>query len=109
MSAVTHVLVVLQEDVEVEVFPEDGMSRHTTQEDLVHGDGLLEDGEVLSEGKHTAVSAIHSFVETLWRTFVSQWGSIFTLSNRGYWRSLIGGLIARDQQELGGSNVTARQ
>lgn len=45
----THVLVVLQEDVKVEVFPEDGMSCHTTQEDLVHGDGLLEDGQVLSE------------------------------------------------------------
>ena len=41
---VTHVLVVLQEDVEVEVLPEDRMSRHTTQEDLVHGDSLLKDG-----------------------------------------------------------------
>lgn len=49
VAAVTHVLVVLQEDVEVEVFSEDRMSRHATQEDLVHGDGLLEDGQVLSE------------------------------------------------------------
>lgn len=48
-ASVTHVLVVLQEDVEVEVFPENRMSRHPTQEDLVHGDGLLKDGQVLSE------------------------------------------------------------
>lgn len=46
---VTYVLVVLQKDVEVEVFPEDRMSRHTTQEHLVHGDGLFKDGQVLSE------------------------------------------------------------
>lgn len=52
----THVLVVLQEDVKVEVLPEDRMSGHTTQKDLVHGDGLLEDGKVLSAWRHTAVS-----------------------------------------------------
>ena len=55
---VTHILVVLQEDVEVEVLPEDRMSRHTTQEDLVHGHCLLKDGQVLSEWKHTAVSVV---------------------------------------------------
>ena len=56
---VTHILVVLQEDVEVEVLPEDRMSRHATQEDLVHGDSLLEDGEVLSERGKMAVSTGH--------------------------------------------------
>ncbi len=60
VAAVTHVLVVLQEDVEVEVFSEDRMSRHATQEDLVHGDGLLEDGQVLSEWRHTSVRGRNS-------------------------------------------------
>lgn len=44
----THILVVLQEDMEVEVLPEDGMSGDAAQEDLVHGHGLLEDGQVLA-------------------------------------------------------------
>lgn len=49
----THVLVVLQEDVEVEVLPEDRVSCHAAQEDLVHGHGLLEDSQVLSENRQT--------------------------------------------------------
>lgn len=44
----THILVVFQEDVEVEVFPEDGVGGDAAQEDLVHGHGLLEDGQVLT-------------------------------------------------------------
>lgn len=42
--------------MEVEVFPEDRMSGHATQEDLVHGDGLLKDGQILSEQTHSARS-----------------------------------------------------
>lgn len=38
--------------MEVQVLPEDGMSGYAAQEDLVHGHGLLEDGQVLSEGHH---------------------------------------------------------
>lgn len=45
---VTHILVVFQEDVEVEVFPEDRVGSDAAQEDLVHGHGLLEDGQVLA-------------------------------------------------------------
>lgn len=44
--------------MEVEVFPEDGVSSHAAQEDLVHGDGLLEDGQVLPE-RDTAVSEVN--------------------------------------------------
>ena len=46
---VTHILVVLQENMEVEVFPENWVGGYAAQKDLVHGDGLLEDGQVLSE------------------------------------------------------------
>lgn len=45
----THILIVLKEDMEVEVFPQDGVGSNTAQEDLMHGNGLLEDGQVLSE------------------------------------------------------------
>lgn len=45
---VTHILVVFQEDVEVEVFPEDGVGGDAAQENLMHGNGLLEDCKVLA-------------------------------------------------------------
>lgn len=48
MCHVTHILVVFQKDVEVEVFPENRVGGNAAQEDLVHGHGLLEDGQILS-------------------------------------------------------------
>lgn len=53
---VTHILVVLQEDVEVEVFPEDGVGGDAAQEHLVHCDSLLEDGQVLPDREGSGVS-----------------------------------------------------
>lgn len=44
----THILIVFQEDVEVEVLAEDGVGSDTAQENLMHGHGLLEDGQVLT-------------------------------------------------------------
>lgn len=55
----THVLIVLKEDMEVEVFPQDGVGSNAAQEDLMHGNGLLEDGQVLSEKERsTQVSQV---------------------------------------------------
>lgn len=53
---VTHILVVLQEDVEVEVFSEDGVRGDAAQEHLVHCDSLLEDGQVLPDREGSGVS-----------------------------------------------------
>lgn len=45
----THILVVLQKNVEIEVFPENWVGSNAAQKDLVHGNGFLEDGQILSE------------------------------------------------------------
>lgn len=50
----THILVVLQKNVEIEVFPEDWVGSDAAQKDLVHGDGFLEDGQILSETERKA-------------------------------------------------------
>ena len=46
-SSRTHVTLVLEEDFEVGVFSEDGVLGQSAQEDLVHGNRLLENSEVL--------------------------------------------------------------
>lgn len=45
----THILVVLQKNMEIEVFPENWVSSNAAQKDLMHGNSFLEDGQILSE------------------------------------------------------------
>lgn len=51
----THILVVLQEDLEVSVLAEDWMGRESLQEDFMHLNGLLKNSQVLS-GRGTQMS-----------------------------------------------------
>lgn len=45
----THILVVLQKNMEIEVFPENWVSSNAAQKDLMHGNSFLKDGQILSE------------------------------------------------------------